>query len=263
MGGRSCATAHGCSFDGMPRTRASASSRSGHGAPIFISDLHGMYRCCEYAGVLRHVAGFPGLGLLRPLRPLPPASAGDEPSHRSARSGPRWGRWEGSHVPCFTVRQGRCPTMPLRYRHGYAAGLRRGLPAGDINRRGSFQHHSGAGAHRNPAPIRQVRAGGALEGRLTLVPCVHLPVPLAGPGPSDGAGLSRLCQGCLPPSPASPGIRLPSATSARCGGLKAVAFHHHTVQQRLVALDVATPNLIGPAGGEPFEQVGIGGQTPG
>ena len=27
--------------------------------------------------------------------------------------------------------------MPLRYRHGYAAGFHRGLPAGDINRRGS------------------------------------------------------------------------------------------------------------------------------
>ena len=65
---------------------------------------------------------------------------------------------------------GGCPTMPLRYRHGYAAVLPRGLPAGDIDRRGSFQHHSGASAHRNPALIRQVRAGGSLEGRLTLVP---------------------------------------------------------------------------------------------
>ena len=131
--------------------------------------------------------------------------------------------------------------MPLRYRHGYAAVLPRGLPAGDIDRRGSFQHHSGASAHRNPALIRQVRAGGSLEGRLTLVPCVPLPVPLAGPEPSDGAGLSRLCQGGLSPSPASPGIGLPSATSARCDGLKAVAFHHHTVKQRLVALDVGHP----------------------
>ena len=54
--------------------------------------------------------------------------------------------------------------MPLRYRHGYAAVLPRGLPAGDLDRHGSFQHHSGASAHRNPAPIRQVRAGGSLEG---------------------------------------------------------------------------------------------------
>ena len=152
MSGGSFATAHGCGFDRMPRTRASASSKSGHGAPIFISDLHGMYRCCENAGVLRHVTGFPGLGLLRPLRPLLQASAGDEPSPRSARSGPRWGRWEGSHVHCYTVRQGRCPTMPLRYRHGYAAGPRRGLPAGDINRGGSFQHHSGTGCAPQSSP---------------------------------------------------------------------------------------------------------------
>jgi hypothetical protein len=51
----------------------------------------------------------------------------------------------------------------------------------------------------------------------------------------------------LPPSPASPGIRLPSASSARCDGLKAVSFHHCTVQQRLVALDVGDPQLIGPS----------------
>ncbi len=134
--------------------------------------------------------------------------------------------------------------MPLRYRHGYAAGFHRDLPAGDINRRGSCRHASCAGAHRLPAQIRQVRAGGSLEERLTLVPCVHLPISLAGPEPSDGAGPSRLCQGRLPPSPASPGIRLPSATSARCDGLKAVSFHHRMVQQRLVALQVRHPQQV-------------------
>lgn len=30
--------------------------------------------------------------------------------------------------------------MPLRHRHAYAAVLRRGLPAGDLNRRGSSPH---------------------------------------------------------------------------------------------------------------------------
>ena len=95
-----------------------------------------------------------------------------------------------------------------------------------------------------PSPDPSGSSWWVLEGRLTLVPCVHLPVPLAGPGPSDGAGLSRLCQGCLSPSPASPGVRLPSATSARCDGLKAVAFHHHTVKQRLVALEIGNPQAI-------------------
>src|ERR671923_50995 len=41
---------------------------------------------------LRHVAGFPGLGLLRALRPLPPASVGDGPSHRPGLVGALEGR---------------------------------------------------------------------------------------------------------------------------------------------------------------------------
>ena len=41
---------------------------------------------------------------------------------------------DGSHVHSRTTRQGRCPTMPLRLRHGYAADIRRGLPTSDIDR---------------------------------------------------------------------------------------------------------------------------------
>ena len=48
--------------------------------------------------------------------------------------------------------------MPLRPRHGYAAALHRGLPAGDIEPAQEFP--AKAGARRNPAPIRQVGAGG-------------------------------------------------------------------------------------------------------
>jgi hypothetical protein len=82
--------AHRCSFLCRPSTRASASSRLGHGALIFIGDLLGYIGYCEYAGPLRlhpvtvPVAGFPGLGLLRVLRPLPTASASDEPSRPTA-----------------------------------------------------------------------------------------------------------------------------------------------------------------------------------
>ncbi len=46
-------------------------------------------------------------------------------------------------------------------------------------------------------------------GALTLVPLVHLLVSLAGPAPSGSTGTSRLCQGCFPPSPASPGSGCP------------------------------------------------------
>ena len=115
------------------------------------------------------------------------------------RSGRGGGRRVGSHVHSRFVRQGRCPAMPLRHRHAYPAALQRGLPAGDINRRRSSPPAS-AGAHRNPAQIRQVRAGGLLlRGVRTLVPHVHLPVTLAGPRSSDGAGPSRRCQGCFQP----------------------------------------------------------------
>jgi hypothetical protein len=59
-----------------------------------------------------------------------------------------------------------------------------------------------------------------LRGVLPLVSHVHLSVLLAGPEPSDGAGPSRLCRGCLPPSPSSQGsgclqLHQPAATGWR------------------------------------------------
>ncbi len=153
------------------------------------------------------------------------------------------GRRVGSHVHSRFARRGRCPALPLRPRHAYPAALQRGLPAGDINRRRSFPHK--AGTHRNPAQIRQVRAGGLLlRGFRTLVPHVHLPITLAGPKPSDGADPSRRCQGCFQPAGASPPARLPPASPARCDEPEAVAFHHRTIRERLVALDVPRPQLV-------------------
>jgi hypothetical protein len=60
--------------------------------------------------------------------------------------------------------------MPLRHRHGYAAGIHRGLPVGDIDRPRSSSHQlQDASARRFPA-IRQVAAGGQLfRGAHTLV----------------------------------------------------------------------------------------------
>jgi hypothetical protein len=54
-----------------------------------------------------------------------------------------------------------------------------------------------------------------IKGCLTPVPRVLLSVPLAGPGPSDGAGPSRLCQGCSRPHRHHP-VRLPSAPPSCC-----------------------------------------------
>ena len=47
-------------------------SRSGHSTSVFTDDLPPFRsRCCELAAALRHVTGFPGLGLLRRLRHAP------------------------------------------------------------------------------------------------------------------------------------------------------------------------------------------------
>jgi len=106
----------------------------------------------------------------------------------------------GSHVHLGSVPQAWCPAMPQRLRHGYAAGFLHGLPRGDINREQSFPRRNGD-AHRIPAQIHQVGAGGSLlRGFQVLVPHIHRPVLLAGPALSGSAGKSRSCQGCFPPA---------------------------------------------------------------
>ena len=134
--------------------------------------------------------------------------------------------------------------MPLQHRHGYAADLHRGLPHRRHHPAKEFPEprHSRAGAHCNPAQIRQVRAGGSLEGRSAAgssrtpfrLACRTRAIWQCWPVPS--------LSGLLPPSPASPGIRLPSASPACCDRPAAVSFHHRTVKQRLVAHDVVAPD---------------------
>ena len=70
----------------ITRTRRSASTGPGSGAPVFTSDLRDQHLGCEHTGPLRHVTGLPGPGLLRVLRPIRPASAGNGPSRTSNRS---------------------------------------------------------------------------------------------------------------------------------------------------------------------------------
>ena len=135
--------------------------------------------------------------------------------------------------------------MPLRHRHGYAAGLPRGLLTGDMEPAVEFSAHQWADVRRCPAPIRQVRAGGIhLRGVQTLVPHVHLPVVLAEPARSDGAARVPALSGPLSTLPDVPRLRLPSASATRCDGPRAVSFHHRTVEQRLVALQVGHPQPI-------------------
>jgi len=96
---RGSSIAHWCSLVWIFSTRCSASYRSGHGASMFISVLLSFqFLYCELAGSLRHVAGFPDLGLLRTLRPVLGPSADDV----LCRFRPGWsgGRRheDGSHV---------------------------------------------------------------------------------------------------------------------------------------------------------------------
>ena len=131
-------------------------------------------------------------------------------------------------VPAFTaVRStGRHPALPLRHRHGYAAGFHRGLlPLAMHARPGVSRPPEGAGPRRIPAQSARFELAW-LKG-LHHTGSSRLPsILLAGPGPSGSTSPSRLCRGCSRP-PRRPRIRLPSAPPRRCDGPAAVS-HLHT-----------------------------------
>ena len=91
-------------------------------------------------GPLRHVTGFPVSDYYGSSAPIPSVSAGNKPSRRPADCWPVREPADASHVHFPTVRQGRCPAMPLQHRHGYAADIHHGLPVSDINRPKSSPH---------------------------------------------------------------------------------------------------------------------------
>jgi hypothetical protein len=97
-------------------------------------------------------------------------------------------------------RRVRPPALPQRHRHGYAAVLRHGLPAGLGNPAQELPSRHEGRARTAAQPISTgfelVRL---LRGFRTLVSLVDLPVLLAGPAPSGSAGTSRRCQGCSHP----------------------------------------------------------------
>jgi hypothetical protein len=124
---RGSSIAHWCSLVWIFSTRCSASYRSGHGASMFISVLLSFqFLYCELAGSLRHVAGFPDLGLLRTLRPVLGPSADDV----LCRFRPGWsgGRRheDGSHVHHRPVDGIGAQLFPCRPGHGYPAARHRG-----------------------------------------------------------------------------------------------------------------------------------------
>jgi hypothetical protein len=202
------ATAHWCSLVCIRSTRAAACLGVGHGAPVFTSDLlpcH--YLHCESAAALRHVPASRGLGLLRRLRHAPAVPTDDAPAHH------RPGRPEGEirsgrfpRSPC-PGRRVRCPALPLRPRHEYAAALPRGLPTVDFRRQGSRPPRWACTAPRplsarfepvSPLERRYNTGSSRAPSRLA---CRTRTVWQCQPVPA--------LSGLLPPSPASPGSGCP------------------------------------------------------
>ena len=111
--------------------------------------------------------------------------------------------------------------MPLRHRHGYAAGIHRGLRTDDQNRwRSSPPHEWWVRAADQPRSVRFELEGG-LRSFQTLVSHVHRPVLLAEPGPSDSAGPVPALSGLLATQqarsglPGCPQLQLSAATNRR------------------------------------------------
>src|SRR5437660_2008447 len=154
----SSSPAHRCSLICITSTRASASSASGTGAAVLTAGLLAPQQGCTLAVRLRHVDGFPALGLLRGLRPLgsyrpttclPLTCLASRPEggsrgfprsplNRSAEEVP-------SSAPATSprVRRRPSPWPPCRREHPARESLA-----------------LSASVHRSPAHIRQVGAGG-------------------------------------------------------------------------------------------------------
>lgn len=92
------------------------------------------------------------------------------------------------------------------------------------------------GSRAAPRPISvRFEPGGTVTGLRTVVPCVHLLLTLAGPGPSDSADPSRTLSGPLATLPSVPRVGLPSASPGSCDRPAAGSFHPCSISSRLVA----------------------------
>src|SRR6266508_4647475 len=217
---RACSSvAHRCSLVWIPSTRASACSAVGHGASVFTSVLLAcQLPCCGLAAALRHARHCWACGRLS--RPRTTTAAPSHPmtnSRRRACPPPAWtAGGEGDHGRFprspSTGRRGRCPAIPRQPRHGYAAALPRGLLAGNLNRRPSRPPTLLVERALLPGPDPpDFEPVSLLRGfHHWFLQYVHLPVLLAGPGPSGSADPSRRCRGCSHPPLRLQGSAAPS-----------------------------------------------------
>jgi hypothetical protein len=109
-------------------------------------------------------------------------------------------------------RRVRRPALPLRYRHGYAADIHRGLPAGNHMATKEFSTTRRQWMRTATSPYPPDLSWWAVKGRQSLVSHVHLPVSLTGPASSGSADTSRRCQGCSHPPRHLPDQAAPSFT---------------------------------------------------
>ena len=190
--------------------------RSGE-APAFTGASFGIAASSlrDSAAALPHVPGSPGLATTTaaPPRPDPIGRRWTQPRPpRRMRGG---GRGPGRFPCSLTIRSTKeepssapaaSPWLP-RSTSPRPPGRTCTSPPGVPHP----EHRDGCAPH--PAHIRQIGAGGALRGVLTLVPLVLLSVTLAGPAPSGSTGTSRLCRGCSHPHRHLPAQAAPSFTA--------------------------------------------------
>jgi hypothetical protein len=131
----------------------------------------------------------------------------------------------------------RWPTLPQRHRHGYAAGIHRGLPAGDVIPAQEFPARDEGQVRTATQPISTgFELGVPLEG-LYSAGSSRPPSRLA-----SRARTIRRCRyvpslsGLLATLPVVSRVRLPPASSRRCDGVTAKVSHLHSNSWRLVAL---------------------------
>ena len=200
--------------------------------------------CCGFAALLRHVVGFPDLGLLRGLRPISGSSVDDGPArHRpgwaAGRATPRW----FPRSPC-TGRRGRCPALLRQPRHGYAADLRRGLPT-DIRNRLRSRPPTGGGrallTGPHPPGWSRRRDYGAFP---TGSNCVYT-FPSRLPDPDRLAVPTRPgVVGAAPTLTCVPRLGLPPASKACCDRPTVESFHLHPVHGASWRTRTSRPNDV-------------------
>jgi hypothetical protein len=118
----------------------------------------------------------------------------------------------GSHVHQIIDWSGRRPALLRQHRHGYAAGLHRGLPTAGTRRLRSRTHSGVRALHTGPYPPDWSRLRGyeaSSTGSLTL----HLLTSLDEPAPSGSTDTARLLGAACHQSPSFPAIGCPDASS--------------------------------------------------